>query len=118
MTQITGKCTVRVDGEELLKEVGGTLNVGGSEREAQMGPRGVNGFKENPVAPSLQITAHHTADTDIVRLAGISSATVLFETDTGHSYLLRRAFVTEPPELDAGAGTFGLNFSAHAVERI
>lgn len=118
MTQITGKATVRVDGEELLTEVGATLNVGGVEREAQLGPRGVQGYKENPVAPTLQATVQHTGETDIVRLAAITAGTVLFETDTGTTYLLRSAFVTEPPELDTSAGTFNLNFSCMGLERV
>ncbi|PWG62860.1 phage tail tube protein [Sediminicurvatus halobius] len=118
MTQITGKATVRVDGEELLSEVGATLNVGGVEREAQLGPRGVQGYKENPVAPSIQVTVQHTGETDIVQLAGITAASVLFETDTGVTYLMREAFVTEPPELDASAGTFALNFSGMGLERV
>jgi hypothetical protein len=118
MTQITGKATVRVDGEELLSEVGATLNVGGVEREAQMGPRGVNGYKENPVAPSVTVVVHHTADTDLVRLGRIVDATVLVETDTGQSWLMRKAFVTEPPELDAAQGTFSLSLSAHGLERV
>lgn len=118
MSKITGSCTVRADGQEILKEVGGTFNPGGKEREAQMGPRGVNGYKENPMAPSLEITAHHDADTDLVALGRITDATVIFEADTGQTYMLRKAFVTEPPSLDAAAGTFGLNFSALRVERI
>lgn len=116
--QITGAATVRVDGEELLTEVGGTFNPGGFEREAQMGARGVQGFKQTPVAPSITVTVRHTEDTDLVRLSNITDGTVLFETDTGQSWLMRRAFVTEPPELNAGEGTFDLNFSGHGVERV
>lgn len=116
--QITGAATIRVDGEELLTEVGATLNVGGFEREAQMGANGVQGFRQTPVAPTVQCTVRHTANTDIVKLAGITNGTLLFEADTGQSWMLRGAFVTEPPELDAGEGSFELNFSGMGLERV
>jgi len=116
--RITGRASIKVDGEVLLTEVGATMNVGGFEREAMMGGRGVNGYKQSPVAPTVQCTVHHTNETDIIKLAGITNATLLFETDTGQSWMLRGAFVTEPPELDAGAGTFELNFSGLGIDRV
>lgn len=118
MTQITGKATVKVDGDELLSEVGGTLNVGGVEREAVVGPRGPQGYRENPVAPTLQVTVRHTENTDLIALGRITNATVLFETDTGDAYLLRRAWCSEPPELAASDGDITLNLSAIAIERV
>ncbi|SDK32104.1 phage tail tube protein [Billgrantia gudaonensis] len=118
MTQITGKASVKVDGTELLSDVGATLNVGGVEREAVVGPRGVQGYRETPVAPTITVTVRHTEDTDILAMARITGATVLFETDTGRSMLMRRAFVTEPPELDASNGNFDLNFSGLGLENL
>lgn len=118
MTMITGKATVRVDGAELLADVGATLNVGGASREAVLGPRGVQGYRETPAAPSLKVTVRHTGDTDLLAISRITSATVLFETDSGKAYLLRKAFVTEPPELAAGNGNFDLNFSCLGVEQL
>ncbi|MEX0732841.1 MAG: phage tail tube protein [Aquisalimonadaceae bacterium] len=117
MSKITGSCTVRVDGQEILKDIGGTLNVGGKEREAQMGPRGVNGYRESPVAPTVEIPCQHDADTDLVALGAITDATVLFATDTGQTYMLRRAFTTEPPALNTADGTFTLNMSG-VLERL
>lgn len=118
MTQITGMATVKVDGSELLSEVGATLNVGGRSREAVLGPRGVQGYRESPEAPELTVTIRHTNDTDMLSLARITDATALFETDTGDTYLLRRAFITEPPEVDASTGNIELTFSAYGVERL
>lgn len=118
MSQITGKATVKVDGEEKLTDVDATLNVGGASREPVMGPRGVQGFRESPAAPTLSTTQRHTKDTDLVALASIKDATVLFETDTGDTYMLRRAFVSEPPELSSGSGNIRVNWGSYGVERI
>ena len=116
--KITGNVTIREDGEELLTDGKDTLNPGGYEREAMMGGRGVNGYKQTPVAPSVQCTIHHTNRTDLIRLAGITDGTLLLETDTGQAWMLRGAFVTEPPELDVGAGTCVLNFSGYGLDRV
>jgi hypothetical protein len=116
--QITGKATVKVDGEELLADVDATLNVGGVSRQAVMGPHGVQGFQESPEAPALSTTVRHTAKTDLIALGKITGATVLFETDTGDTYMLRRAFVTDTIELGSGNGNVRLNWGAFGVERI
>ncbi|WP_018169089.1 phage tail tube protein [Thioalkalivibrio sp. ALMg9] len=118
MTQITGKATVKVDGDELLADANATLNPGGNNREAVLGPRGVQGFREESVAPELEVTVRHTENTDLIALARITNATVTFETDTGDAYLLRRAFTTEPPPLSSGEGNVTMRMSAYAVERI
>jgi hypothetical protein len=118
MSQITGKATIKKDGEELLADVDATLNVGGASREPVMGPRGVQGFRESPAAPTLSTTVRHTKDTDLVALGSITDATVLFETDTGDTYMLRRAFVSDPVELSSGNGNVRLNWGAFGVERI
>lgn len=118
MSQITGKATVKVDGEELLTDVDATLNVGGVSREAVMGPRGVQGHRETPEAPTLTTTVRHTEGTDLLALGRITGATVLFETDTGDGYMLRRAFVTDTVELSSGNGGVRLNWSGYGVERL
>ncbi|MCE8027544.1 phage tail protein [Halomonas daqingensis] len=116
MTQLTGKAKVRVDGSELLTDVDSTLNVGGSSREPVTGPGGVQGYRESPEAPTLTTTVRHTADLDLISLGRIRNATVLFETDTGDTYVLRRAFVTDTVEMSGG--NVRLNWSGMGVERL
>lgn len=116
MTQLTGKATVKVDGAELLTDVESSLNVGGSSREAVLGPRGPQGYRETPEAPTLTTTVRHTGDTDLLSLGRITGATIIFETDTGDAYVMRRAFVTDTVEM--GSGNIRLNFSAMGVERL
>lgn len=118
MSQITGKATIKLDGEELLTDVSVTFNPGGVEREAVMGPRGVQGHRETPVASSLQATVRHTQATNIIALGNITGATVLIETDTGDTYMMRKAFTTEPVELTTGEGNVSLNMSSYKTERI
>ena len=116
MTQITGKATVKVDGTELLTDLESTLNVGGVSREFILGPRGPQGHRETPEAPSLTTTVRHTDDTDLISLSRITNATVIFTTDTDDAYVLRRAAVTDTVEM--GSGNIRLNWGAMGVERL
>lgn len=116
--KITGNVTIREDGQELLTDGKGTLNPGGFERTAKMNGRAVAGFTENPVAPTLSVVVHHTADTDIVRLSNLTDSTILVETDTGQTWMMRKAFTTSPAPLDTGNGSVQLEMSAMGVERV
>ena len=46
----------------------------------------------------------HNKDTDVVALSAISDATVIFETDTGHRYVMSHAATESPVEIDASQG--------------
>ena len=46
MSQITGKCIIRLNGSELQSTDDATLNVGGVNREAVVGGGKVYGYKE------------------------------------------------------------------------
>ena len=112
MAQITGKAIIRVDGEELRTLPGAKLNPGGVNREAVKGAGKVHGYKEEEVEPSMECQVAHTRDLSLKRLADITAATVMFETDTGRQFILREAWTSEPPALDSGAGTVDLKMSA------
>ncbi|KGE77648.1 phage tail tube protein [Halomonas salina] len=116
MTQLTGKSSVKVDGTEMLTDVDSTLNVGGVSREPVTGPKGVQGYRETPEAPTLTTTVRHTEDTDLIALSRIKNATVITQTDTGDAYLLRRAFVTDTVEISGG--NIRLNWSGMGLERL
>ncbi|ADU63400.1 MULTISPECIES: phage tail tube protein [Pseudodesulfovibrio] len=110
--QVTGKAIIRVDGTELRTQDGATLNPGGEKREAQVGNGKVHGYKEETQAPELECQVFHTADLSLKALGAITSATVMFETDTGAVFVLREAFVTDVPSLNVKDGTVGLKMSA------
>lgn len=116
--QITGKCIIRIDGSEIRSTDDATLNVGGVNREAVTGGGKVYGYKEETVAPTLECSIAHAKDTDLVALSATTTATIIFETDTGDKYVLREAFMTEPASLQTTNGTASLNWSAVSCERM
>lgn len=118
MAQITGRVTVKVNGEILLNKSGWTLHLGGVNRNVVTGDGGVHGYAEETVAPQCSGNLSHTEALDLEALGAIADATVLFETDTGQAYVLRNAWVTEPPVLTAGEGETSLTFMAISAERL
>lgn len=118
MAKVTGRITVKVDGDILLNKSGWTLNTGGVNRNPITGDTGVHGYAEETVAPSISGNISHTDQVDLMTLAAITDATVLFETDTGQSYVMRDAWLENPPELTAGEGETALTFRGMTVERV
>jgi hypothetical protein len=116
--QCTGKAVIRVNGKELRAFDDATLDIGGVEREAVKGSGKVFGFKEATKEPSMECKIAHKQDTDLVELGAIVDATVIFESDTGDTYILRDAFVTETPKLNAQDGSVDLKFSAISCTRM
>lgn len=116
--QITGKATIRVDGQLWRTEDGASLDTGGVKRTAKVGGGNVYGYSEETVPPELECKVYHTKDTDVPAINAITSATVLFESDTGDSYVLREAFVLESAKLESKDGTIPVKFSGTSCKRV
>ena len=114
--QVTGKAIIRVDGNELRTADEATLSIGGVSREAVVGAGKVHGHTESTVAPELECTIYHTADTSLKEIAAITDATVLFEADTGRRFILTGAFVTDVPSLKVKGGEVDVKMSALTCE--
>jgi hypothetical protein len=112
MAQITGRATIRVDGQELRSLGGATLNIGGVSREAVTGGGKIHGYREADEASTLECRIAHTRALSLRWLASIESATVEFETDTGVQFLMRGAFTTAVPSLAESDGAVDLSMAA------
>jgi len=117
MGKLTGKATIRTDGNVLATENGATLNVGGIQRQGER-HGGRSYYKEEEANPSMECMVLHGKDTDIIALSDITGATVEFETDTGQTFILRGAFTTESMALDTGTGKSALKMEADSVDRV
>jgi hypothetical protein len=102
MAQVTGKISIRVDGQLIDSLPGATLNTGGVKREAKKGDNGVVGYSEEVVEPMVECTVAHTKSTDLTALNAITDSTITFECDTGTIYYVSGAFLTEPCALSKG----------------
>ena len=113
--QVTGRVYVKVDGQLLRSKDGAKLKFGNIEREAVVGNT-VHGYVEKAVAPSIECTISHMADTSLTALQALADATVTFETDTGKNYILRNAWVSKQLELTGGQGELTLEFMGKTCE--
>jgi len=117
MAKISGKATIRVDGVELKTENGAKLSPGGINRNPEA-HGGNTYFTEEDVVPVLECNVLHDKDMDAIFLSGITGATVMFEADTGQTYVMRDAFTTEPVPVDTNSGKSALKMSGETVDKV
>lgn len=92
MPTITGLVSIKVNGATLRSKPGASLKPGGKIKKAEMDSNGFAGHSVDEIKPGeIKCTLLHAGDTDVVALQQISDATVVFETDSGQTYLVRQA---------------------------
>jgi hypothetical protein len=126
MARITGRVTVKLNGEVLLTKVGSTTinGVGLSgqpnfELASVMGDNGISGYVETPIVASAELTI---TDRDDVRLDEIArvreNGTVVVEAANGGKvYTMSNATCTRNLKITSGEGDTTLKFEGnHWVE--
>lgn len=117
--QITGRAFIKVNGELLRSKNGAKIWLGNPTREGQAGDLGPEGFVEKPTIPAVECTIFHKANTPVEQLENFTEGTVIFETDSGPSYVLVEAWQVNQIELtsqDSG-GEIPLRFEGLRTER-
>jgi len=112
--QVTGRVFVTVQGERLRSKEGATLKFGGVEREDVLGDGGVLGYSEKTSAPEIDCTLAHNAAFSAKSFQDITDERVIFETDTGKTYVLANAWCKGALELSKGE--VGLRFGGLSCE--
>lgn len=113
--QLTGIAFVKIDGELTQSLPGAKLKLGGYKRTARVGHT-LYGFTESYEAAELELTVVHSAATPTEDFRDKVDAVILFETDTGVTYQVGNAFITDTPELSDGEGELTLKFAGKAAE--
>ncbi|GAA5783939.1 Mu-like prophage FluMu tail tube protein [Chitiniphilus shinanonensis] len=117
-TQFAGRVFVNIDGVRLRSKSGAKLNIGGVERTPVETDLGTVGYTEKTKTPTVECTIILARDTDLVALGALADVTLVFETDIGVSYVLKDAFVTEPPEFTGGEGEVSLKFAGTRCDKV
>lgn len=81
-----GKATVRVNGAAYRSYPGATVDIGGVTRTPKVGHE-VNGFSESERQGSVEFEMDLGTDTSLADIQAIDDATVIFECDTGQTYV-------------------------------
>lgn len=119
MSQRFGKAFIKLGSDLLESMPGAKLDLGGVTRSPVNGSNKHLGFSEAVKEGMLECEISVGKDTKIEELAKTTNATVIFECDTGQKYMVREAFLTEPPVMTEGdGGKTSLKFAGHPAERI
>lgn len=117
--QRLGKAYIKVDGELLETDKGAKINLGGYERKTIVGNNAVHGYAEEPKESTLECTISVGPDTDLTRFSKITDATITFEADTGQTWIIRNAWVTDTLECtDGDGGKVPLKFAGPPAEEM
>lgn len=116
MAQLTGIVFLRVDGELLQSLPEAKLMLGGYARTTRTGHR-VYGYHEKVVPGGIECEVVHSSDTPLEDLRNKTGAVVLFETDTGVTYQVSNAHVTDTFELSGGEGQFSVKMEGDPAEK-
>ncbi|MCP1375392.1 phage tail tube protein [Dyella lutea] len=119
MAKMFGKATVKVDGQTLLTDDASKLMTGGVKRNVVKGNE-VHGYAEEAVEASVEMNVFINADTDLDAINNMADVTMMFQCDTGQTYVLPHAWLESPVE--PGAATSGgktpLKFVAAKAEPV
>jgi hypothetical protein len=115
--RITGRVQVLVNGQILLNKSGAVANgigVSGQatfEKKAVMGPDGIQGFVDEPVEASCEVTVTDRDDISLSDLAAIENGTVIFRrANGGKVYTLVDGTCTGNFKVSGGEGETPIKF--------
>ncbi len=119
MGQRLGKAFIKVDGKLLESLPGAKIDIGGVERTPVVGATSVHGYAEKLKPATVECEISVSKDTSLADLAKIADATITFECDTGQTYVVRNAFVTDTLQATAeDGGKVPLKFSGPPAEEM
>lgn len=116
MAQLTGIAFIKIDGELTQSLPGAKIKLGGFKRTPKTGHR-LYGFHEAVDPAEVELTVAHSSATPVEDWRNKTEAVILFETDTGITYQVSNAFITDTPELTDGEGELSLKFAGEPAEQ-
>jgi hypothetical protein len=117
--QVLGSVNIKVNGQMLRSNPGAKLELGGPMREAVLGTKVVHGYHEKVQEAKLECEITLARGDSLDDIRNITDATLIFEADSGQSWSIANAFLTEPPVVNEGeGGKVALKFSGDPAEQI
>lgn len=118
MAQLLGRAFIKVDGELLRSNTGAKIDLGGAVRGAVIG-NAVHGFAESIKESMVECEISLAKGDSLEALRNTSNATITFECDTGQTYIVRGAWLTDPPVVTEGeGGKIALKFAGQPAEEM
>lgn len=102
--QRLGKAFIKADSSLFETLPGAKIDIGGVTRNPVVGANSVHGYAEQVKEATVECEISLGPDTRLAEIAAMSDVTIKFECDTGQVYVVRNAWLVEPPVLTEGEG--------------
>lgn len=117
MAKLSGRVTIRVNGDALRTQEGASLDIGGAMREPVTNDQGTVDYVEKIKHAQVRCSVSHTRDFDLIALRdGTLDASISFEADNGAVWVVPNAFVTEIGEISSGR--VDVTFAGNPAQRV
>jgi len=103
MPQFLGRAIIRANGQVIDTAKGASLDLGGTKRNPVIVGR-VVGYAEETVPAMIEFETSLRAGQSLETLRNLKDATVLFQCDTGQTFVMNDAFTTDAITLKDGEG--------------
>jgi hypothetical protein len=114
--RLWGRTKIRVDGRLYTTEGKSSLDIGGIKRNAVQGDFRTGLHTEEDADSKVECNILLDATVSLTALAAIGDAVVMFECDTGQTYIVNHAYIMEPPQ--ASDGKAKCTFVGPAAEEV
>ena len=96
-----GRSKLRINGVTIDCEGKSSLELGGVKRNAVQADYRTGLFNEEDMDSKIECSALVTAGVSL-KAFDTDDATITFEADTGQTYVIRHAYLSEPPSVSEG----------------
>lgn len=104
MSQRLGKAFIKVNGALLESMPGAKLDIGGEKRTAVKGANAVHGYSAEIETAKVECEISVSKDTKLIDIGKMSNVSLTFECDTGQTFVVKNAFLTDTVSLTAQEG--------------
>ena len=117
MAMLLGRATIRLNGRTLRTNEGASIDLGGEEKNTKMGSSRVNGYTVKAKQSIIECEISVAVGESVEDLRNVTNATVVFETDSGHIYVIREAEQMLSIKITEGdGGAIPLRFEGQPAE--
>ncbi len=102
--QMFGIAFVKFDGEMLRSNPGAKIDLGGKERAPVVGSSVVHGYTEKLKPATVECELSLAKGDTLEKIRNAVDVTITFECDTGQTYIVRHAFLTDTLQITEGEG--------------
>lgn len=93
--RVVGQMRVKIDGAAYPTSGETSLEIGGPMRESVPGDYEAGAFKESTAPAKAETSLLYKAEISLANLRSVDNATLILETDTGQTWIVRNAYVSD-----------------------